>query len=382
MFNISKSILLFCFLLVGCGEPDGFNQTESSKNGTTNNKSSGAPFNIKKFQMTEGAYATCVAGTKKKNGHIIKVNQTLILVDLTDKLLPNQIQYVKDNWINNIAWKKRGDIFAMARMTKQPPEQMKVISVCAPDPVNLDDSAMNKGNNKTFKKSYNTIFTSLLKPNGIDADNSLLIESIKQIYTNARYKFSSKNGPRHLILVSDLYQNSSEISFFKCNPKDKECSFSNTKKKKADWFNSARLNLTKEDKVTIYHLSSKCRVDLSAKDWWVSYFKSEGAGQVEVISELGTNQCQKKVKFVEEVEEVIVKVPVKKEVYVEEVEEVIVKVPVKKEVYVEEVEEVIVKVPVKKEVYVEEVEEVIIKSSVCGEDGKAGPNTFQKDIFC
>ena len=46
----------------------------------------------------------------------------------------------------------------------------------------------------------------------------------------------------------------------------------------------------------------------------------------------------------------------------------IVKVPVKKEVYVEEVEEVIVNVPVKKE--------------VCGKDGKAGPNTFQIDIFC
>jgi len=347
MFNISKFILLFCLILIGCGDaPEGFDENESSNNVTTTNKSSGTPFSIKKFQMIEGAYATCIAGTKKKNGHIIKVDQTLILIDLTDKLLPNQIQYVKDNWINNIAWEKRGDIFGMARMTKQPPEQMKVISVCAPEPASKDNSAINIGNNKTFKKSYKTIFTSLLMPNGMDAANSLLIESIRQIYTNARYNFSAKNGPRHLILVSDLYQNSSEISFFKCNPKDKECSFSNTKKKKADWFNSARLNLTKEDKVTIYHLSSKCRVDLSAKDWWVSYFKSEGAGQVEVISELGTNQCQKKVKFVEEVEEVIVKVPVKKEVYVEEVEE------------------------------------VIIKSSVCGEDGKAGPNTFQKDIFC
>ena len=351
MFKISKFILLFCLLLVGCGDaPEGFDDNESSNNTTATKTSSGTPFNIKKFQMTEGSYATCIEGKKNENGDIIKVDQTLILIDLTDTLLPNQIQYVEDNWINNIAWENRGDIFGMARMTKQPPEQMKVISICAPEPASKDNSAMNIGNNKTFKKSYKTIFTSLISKNGIDADNSLLIESIRQIYTNARYNFSARNGPRHLILVSDLYQNSSEISFFKCNPKDKECSFNNIKKKKASWFNSAKLNLTKEDKVTIYHLSSKCRVDLSAKEWWESYFKSEGAGQVEVISELGTNQCQKKAKFVEEVEEVIVKVPVKKEVYVEEVEEVIVNVPVKKE--------------------------------VCGKDGKAGPNTFQIDIFC
>ena len=344
MFNISKFILLFCLILIGCGDaPEGF-ENESSNNVTTTNSSSGTPFNIKKFQMTEGAYATCIAGTKKKNGHITKVDQTLILIDLTDKLLPNQIQYVEDNWIKNIAWEKRGDIFGMARMTKQPPEQMKVISVCAPEPASKDNSALNIGNNKTFKKSYETIFTSLLKPNGINADNSLLIESIRQIYTNARYNFSAKNGPRHLVLVSDLYQNSSEISFFKCNPKDKECSFSNTKRKKADWFNSAKLNLTKEDKVTIYHLSSKCRVDLSAKEWWKSYFKSEGAGQVKVISELGTNQCQKK--------------PIIKEVPVEIIKEVEV--------------EVIKEVPV----------EVIKEVPVCGEDGKAGPNTFQIDIFC
>jgi len=379
MFNISKFILFFCLILVGCGDPpEGF-ENESSNNVTTTNKSSGTPFNIKKFQMTEGAYATCIAGTKKKNGHIIKVDQTLILIDLTDKLLPNQIQYVKDNWINNIAWEKRGDIFGMARMTKQPPEQMKVISVCAPEPASKDNSAINIGNNKTFKKSYKTIFTSLISKNGIDADNSLLIESIRQIYTNARYNFSAKNGPRHLILGSDLYQNSSEISFFKCNPKDKDCSFSNTKKKKASWFNSARLNLTKEDKVTIYHLSSKCRVDLSAKEWWESYFKSEGAGQVKVISELGTNQCQKKppVEVIKEVPvEVIKEVPVEviKEVEVEVIKEV--PVEVIKEVPVEVIKEVPVEVI--KEVPVEVIKEV----PVCGEDGKAGPNTFQKDIFC
>ena len=344
MVNISKFILLFCFLLVGCGEPEGFDQTESSKNNTTTNKSSGTPFNIKKFQMTEGAYATCIAGTKKKNGHIIKVDQTLILVDLTDKLLPNQIQYVKDNWIKNIAWGKRGDIFGMARMTKQPPEQMKVISICAPTPANLDNSAPNIGNNKAFKKAYKTIFTSLLMPNGIDADNSLLIESIRQVYTNARYNFSAKNGPRHLILVSDLYQNSSEISFFKCNPKDEKCSFDNTKNSKANWFNAAKLNLTKEDKVTIYHLSSKCRADLTAKDWWKSYFISEGAGEVEIISELGTNQCQNKPKP----KPTPTPTPT----------------------------------PEPKPTPEPEPTPEPVQTSVCGEDGKAGPNTFEKDIFC
>ena len=252
--------ILISSILSACSPPEGLD-------GASNTFST-----VQKFQMSDGAYATCIAGTRDENGNNIKVSQTLVLVDLTDKLLPNQIQYVRDNWIANVGWKSRGDSFGLARMTKQPPEEMKVVNICAPDPVDKDNSQINSGNVKTFIKTYSNIFDSLLLANGKGADNSLLIESIRQIFTNARYKFSSENGPRHFILVSDLYQNSSEISFFQCNPKEKNCSFESVRKSKSAWFDSASLGLTKDDSVTIYHLSSKCRVDLKAKDWWVSYF--------------------------------------------------------------------------------------------------------------
>jgi len=263
--------LLAFILLSACDKPPSQSTDLSSR--------------VKKFQQTDGPYATCIKGNVKQ------VNQTLLLVDLTDKLEPNQIQFVRDNYIKDIEWNELGDTFALTRMTKQPPEEMKVIKMCAPTPLKKDNGRFNKGNVNTFKRTYEKVFEILLKPNGKDAKNSLLIESIRQVYTNARYDFSSKNGPRHFILVSDLYQNSSEISFFKCNPKDKKCSFENTRKNKSEWFEAAKLNLKETDRVTIYHLSSKCRADLRAKDWWEAYFISEGAGSVETISELGTNKC-------------------------------------------------------------------------------------------
>ena len=283
---LTAVILLSSLILAGCS-------CSKPPESTTTDK-------IKTFQMTKGSKATCIAGTvNKDNNKMVTVDQTLLLVDLTDPLLPNQIEYVKNNYIDNISWAKLGDTFSMASMTSEPPEKMTVVSICAPELSEKtstsvgqpNNSKINIARNRQFKEVYRGIFDDLLQFNDKPANNSLLIESVNQIYSNARYNFSSKNGPRHLILVSDLYQNSSEISFYDCNLKKEECSFSNVKKKKAGWFKAASLNLTKKDRVTIYHLSSKCRVDLKARDWWESYFISEGAGKVEVISELGTNQC-------------------------------------------------------------------------------------------
>ena len=328
--DLLSALLLFSFL-TACNEPP--------------TKKFGLGDKINKFQQSDGAFATCLNGTGKP------FDQTLLLVDLTDELQPNQIQYVKDNYIDNIKWNNRGDTFALARMTSQPPEEMKVIRMCAPAPVAKDNSKLNEGNVKTFKKTYQEVFNkdNLLSANGTGAKNSLLIESVRQIFTNARYNFSSENGPRHFILVSDLYQNSSEISFFKCNPKDKKCSFENMRKNKSDWFDAAKLSLNEKDRVTIYHLSSKCRADLKAKDWWEAYFKSEGAEEVEIISELGTNKCSSP-KPVEP--------PKKPEPKPE---------PKKPEPEPKKPE------PKKPEPKKPE--------PVC-KKAKAGPNTFQRDVFC
>ena len=120
---------------------------------------------IKTFQMTKGSNATCIAGTINKDNKVATVDQTLLLVDLTDPLLPNQIEYVKNNYIDNISWSKLGDTFSMASMTSEPPEKMTVVSICAPELSEKtstsegqpNNSKLNKARNRQFKEVYRGI---------------------------------------------------------------------------------------------------------------------------------------------------------------------------------------------------------------------------------
>jgi len=402
MSNILTAVILLSSLILAgcmCSKPPESTATDK----------------INTFQMTKGSKATCIAGTINKDNKIATVDQTLLLVDLTDPLLPNQIEYVKNNYVDNISWAKLGDTFSMASMTSEPPEQMTVVSICAPELSEKtstskdqpNNSKLNIARNRQFKEVYRGIFEDLLQFNDKPANNSLLIESVKQIYSNARYNFSSKNGPRHLILVSDLYQNSSQISFYDCNPKKEECSFSNVKKKNTDWFKAARLNLTKKDKVTIYHLSSKCRADLKAKDWWESYFISEGAGNVEVISELGTNQCVDEEKIKEEIKKKedearkVEEARKKKEDEARELEEEARKVKLegdkvkareleeerkKREDEVRELEEERKKLEEERKKLKDKLSKPPVPNPdpdpVCSADGTAGPDPFKRNVFC
>jgi len=358
------------FLLAGCGDPppelaDDFDNSSAKDDGDGNNA---LLSNIKMYQKREGKNNYCVGGSKGDDGKTISVNQTLILVDLTDELRDNQVQYIADNYINDFNWKSMGDSFGLARITNQAPEEMKVFTLCAPDPIEKNNSPVNKGSVSKFKKTFTEVYEQLLNANGLSSANSMLIEGVRQVFTNKRYSFLPENGPRHLIFVSDLMQNSSEISFYECKPDKEECKFDSIKEKKSAWFDAAKLNLNENDRVTIYHLSAECKADLNAKDWWIAYFKNEGAGEVNVISELGNNECKQKVVEKRKIKENIIEKEVEVEV------EKIVEVPVEKiiEVPKEKIIEKKVEVPMIKE------KEVI----VCSGKGKAGPNTFEKDIFC
>ena len=365
--NLNKFLIssLFVLFLVGCGEeaPDKYTSPQTSNQSTSNDsQSTSLSKKIRPFQIDQSnPNGTCVSEN---------VQQTMLLVDLTDELTSAQIQYVRDNFINNFSWSNQGDTFAQARITKVPPQKMTSIKMCAPETLSQNNGIMNKGRVSKFNQYRSEIYENLIMPNGVGSDKSLLIESVRSIYNNARYDFSASKGPRHLILVSDLYQNSGEISFYSCNPKDKKCSFSATKKKKKNWFEEAKLNLTENDKVTIYYLSSKCRIDLNAKEWWKQYFLSEGVSDsnLKIISELGNNSCASP-KVVEEPEIVIKKVPK----IVEEEEIIIKKVPK----IVEEEEPVIKKVP-KKTLKEPEVKENI----VCPDKIHSPLNQYRFDIFC
>ncbi len=80
-----------------------------------------------------------------------------------------------------------------------------------------------------FKKTVSEAFNGLVQTK-VKAGQSPIIESLVEIFRSKRYGF--ENGNRHLIIASDLYQNSSYVSFYKLCNSGKCPSFNDTLKNK------------------------------------------------------------------------------------------------------------------------------------------------------
>jgi len=217
-------------------------------------------------------------------------NATVLMLDTTDALREEQLQFVIDNYAEDFKWNNAGDRFTVIRMGSKPSPMMEFKSICAPKPAHKIDKLMDpirkiEVQNKTFKWT----FKELIRRMGSQkkkAKNTLLVESITEVYRNKRYKFL-RARMRKLILVSDLYQHSEIISFFRmCRPAVKgkkhplRCpDLATTIQRNARFSNylkAAKPKFRKSDKVEIYYLNVKGRVDRSAENWWRGYFNNAG----------------------------------------------------------------------------------------------------------
>jgi hypothetical protein len=218
-------------------------------------------------------------------------NNKLILIDATDPLLPEQIAFIKENFIANPQWENVGDRFSIVIMDEKPVSLLKFVSICAPIPASkiTDDMAVliAKKHIKIFNKTLNDSFDALIKSK--KAPESHIIEALVEIFRSKRYEFL--DGKRQLIIASDLYQNSNLISFYRLCSGGKCPAFKDTLKDKtiANYLkNEAKLNLNNNDSVVIYQLKTQDKVSMSVKPWWEDYISSFGLSKdrIKISSQL------------------------------------------------------------------------------------------------
>ena len=254
-------------------------------------------------------------------------NQILFLIDNTDPLKPEQQQFILDNFINEDSWSNEGDIVTIVAMGHHPVALMPYVSVCAPKPERLIDDIIDpirkiKQENKGFLKFLKMAFIDLSSTED-EAEKTLLVESVTEVYRNNRYKFKKNPVNRTLILVSDLYQHSDLLSFFRmCSPINTKktiieveagterqsskkqrilikkygrlaCPSFEETRNKYERFNNylvkAKPALNEGDKINVYYLNVDGRVDRSGENWWIDYFNHSANGKnidIEIIPEL------------------------------------------------------------------------------------------------
>lgn len=219
------------------------------------------------------------------------LNNKLILIDATDPLLPEQIAFIKENFISDPKWVNVGDRFSIVVMDEKPVSLLKFVSICAPLPKSKITPDMAKlveeKKIKIFNKTLNDAFDILVKSK--KAPESHIIEALVEIFRSKRYEFL--DGNRELIIASDLYQNSNLISFYRLCSGGKCPSFNDTLKDKtiANYLKKeAKLNLIATDSVVIYQLKTQDKVSMTVKPWWEDYISSFGLSKdrIKISSQL------------------------------------------------------------------------------------------------
>jgi len=245
---------------------------------------------VQYFQQTNGQFATC------RNSN---PNKTLLLIDATDPLSDAAKQFVLNNYIqqfeNSNGWKERGDTFSIAILSDNAVAQMNTVTLCAPNSIQKDNGMINKGQVNNFKSTLERAFADMTKSNLV-SKNTNLVEAVAEVYRSATFKFSEQAASRRLIIISDLFQNSSNINFYqKC--KGGCPSFQDSLKQDnalAKYLQMAKPSLSSKDTVEVYHLQSRCNLSQSINNWWKGYFVSAGLPEnnFKVNAELA-GQCKK-----------------------------------------------------------------------------------------
>jgi len=221
-----------------------------------------------------------------------KNTNTLLLIDATDPLNADQVSYIKDNFISNLKWKNEGDKFTIVILDDKSVMNSSFITICSP----LTESqitlsmAKNRELDKIayFKKTVSEAFNGLVQTK-VKAGQSPIIESLVEIFRSKRYGF--ENGNRTLIIASDLYQNSSYVSFYKLCNSGKCPSFNDTLKNKSisDFIgNEAKLNFNSNDSVEIFQLKTQEKISFTVKPWWMDFLLSSGLSKdrIKISSQL------------------------------------------------------------------------------------------------
>jgi len=221
----------------------------------------------------------CEKAFEGEGGNNARPNR-LILIDATDPLSEAQKQFLRDNFIKNFTWQDEGEKVSIVLLNNTKINNLDVVTLCTPLPEDKITFTMATKKEKKkihlFEKTFQESFERLVS-SSVKADQTLLIESLIELYRNKRYDFL--DGNRKLILASDLFQNSSWISFFNVCKNDSCPTYEKTLKDKnfSEFINSeVKIRHLDQDQVEIYHLKLNDKVVLSAKNWWKSFLEYAG----------------------------------------------------------------------------------------------------------
>jgi hypothetical protein len=216
-------------------------------------------------------------------------NSTLLLIDATDPVITSNAQNLRDNFIKSFDWKEEGDRVSIVILSDKPVATSDFATMCAPVPNDKITATMAKlvqqKQIRAFKEGLSYSFESLVNTNKSSAKNTSLIELIVEVFRSKRFGFDDVSSKRHLIIASDLYQNTDQISFYKlCKGNTCPTFASSMQNKEINTFMTrfAKLQTTSNDSVEIYQFQPRSKMNFSISDWWTEYFHFAGIDSLNI----------------------------------------------------------------------------------------------------
>ena len=220
--------------------------------------------------------------------------KTFILLDGSDGFSAKSEEWVKQNIFNNkkMVWVNEGAELSIARLGNKSVADMDMVKICTPKHIDkidwLDAPAKVERENAQVYCSLSGVAGEFLSDEE-QSNRSSLVEAITEVFKNPRYNFDAienGNNGRRFFFVSDLFQNSINISFHKLCKVDTSTemlicpSFDeliSSSPKSLRYLTEAMPSLNGLDEVHIYNINVDNRVDQSARKFWEQYFIKAGA---------------------------------------------------------------------------------------------------------
>ena len=240
-------------------------------------------------------------------GHVI------VVLDLTTKLNEARIEFIKDQVFSKEFYLRYSPFTKFSYIlinNKEPTKQKFLFSKCRPKTGNKNFSKNEKAtlfenaqvlesfSNRFFKSGndlYKEIFSQKHK-----SDWSEIYETIAHIFQKNKADFNANHPKRHLVLVSDLMQHTTRLSFYKaCNAK--------SDKAVCPSFKDFMYNLSDKDYILatspngtginlqMIYLNNRCEtnkaLDKSLNKMWFDYFTNQNFKVLKTIRQVDLRNC-------------------------------------------------------------------------------------------
>ena len=238
---------------------------------------------------------------REKYGHVI------ILIDLTTDLDSARKEFIKDQVFSEEFYLKYDPFTKFSYFLinhKKYTENKFLFSKCRPKNGSskskkekatiFENSKVLSSYFKRFSLAADKKFEEIFSTNK-DAPYSYIYETIAYIFQNPKSDFTSEQPYRELIIVSDLMQNTTRLSFYNA------CS-ANSNQAKCPTFSDFMKNLSDKDYLLAtspngkginlqmiylnYRKETSKEIDVSLKNLWKNYFKKQKFNVKKIISQL------------------------------------------------------------------------------------------------